>query len=139
MKIRTIEDFARPQDIAALRGVMSQLITRFPQNGEILDLIKAEYRAGRPLPSVEKALPRVLKPATRRCRIRSPRRSAIIFGKRGCLNNHDINLACTATLKKSRNTVWTIAPHAEATIFAKARSRRCRCHRLDRRHHCHLG
>ena len=56
MKIRTIEDFARPQDIAALRGVMSQLITRFPQNGEILDLIKAEYRAGRALPAVEKAV-----------------------------------------------------------------------------------
>jgi hypothetical protein len=51
MKIQTIEDFARPQDLAALRGVMSRLVTRFPENGEILDLIKAEYRAGRPLPA----------------------------------------------------------------------------------------
>jgi hypothetical protein len=56
MKIQTIEDFARPQDIAALRGVMSRLVTRFPENGEILDLIKAEYRAGRALPAVEKAV-----------------------------------------------------------------------------------
>ena len=55
-KIQTIEDFARPQDIAALRGVMSRLVTRFPENGEILDLIKAEYRAGRALPAVEKAV-----------------------------------------------------------------------------------
>ena len=47
MKIRTIEVFARPQDLAALRGVMSRLVTRFPENGEILDFIKAEYRAGR--------------------------------------------------------------------------------------------
>ena len=56
MKIQTIEDFARPQDLAALRGVMSRLVTRFPENGEILDLIKAEYRAGRPLPAVERAV-----------------------------------------------------------------------------------
>jgi hypothetical protein len=56
MKIQTIEDFARPQDLAALRGVMSRLVTRFPENGEILDLIKSEYRAGRPLPAVEKAV-----------------------------------------------------------------------------------
>jgi hypothetical protein len=56
MKIQTIEDFARPQDLAALRGVMSRLVTRFPENGEILDLIKAEYRAGRPLPAVEEAV-----------------------------------------------------------------------------------
>ena len=52
MKIQTIEDFARPQDLAALRGIMSRLVTRFPENGDILDLIKAEYRAGRPLPDV---------------------------------------------------------------------------------------
>jgi hypothetical protein len=56
MKIQTVEDFARPQDLAALRGVMSRLVTRFPENGEILDLIKSEYRAGRPLPAVEKAV-----------------------------------------------------------------------------------
>jgi hypothetical protein len=56
MKIQTIEDFARHQDLAALRGIMSRLVTRFPENGEILDLIKAEYRAGRPLPEVEKAV-----------------------------------------------------------------------------------
>jgi hypothetical protein len=47
MKIQTIEDFARPQDLAALRGVMSRLITRFPENGEILDLIKVEYPSAR--------------------------------------------------------------------------------------------
>jgi hypothetical protein len=29
---------------------------RFPENGEILDLIKVEYRAGRPLPAIEKAV-----------------------------------------------------------------------------------
>jgi hypothetical protein len=56
MKIQTIEDFARPQDLAALRGVMSRLVTRFPENGEILDLIQVEYRAGRPLPAIEKAV-----------------------------------------------------------------------------------
>ena len=56
MKIQAIEDFARPQDLAALRGVMARLVTRFPENGEILDLIKVEYRAGRPLPDVEKAV-----------------------------------------------------------------------------------
>jgi predicted ATPase len=56
MKIQTIEDFARPQDLAALRGVTSRLVTRFPENGEILDLIKAEYRAGRPLPDIERAV-----------------------------------------------------------------------------------
>jgi hypothetical protein len=56
MKIQAIEDFARPQDVAALRGVMSRLVTRFPENGEILDIIKSEYRAGRPLPAVEKAV-----------------------------------------------------------------------------------
>ena len=56
MKIQTIEDFARRQDLAALRGVMSRLVIRFPDNGEILDLIKSEYRAGRPLPEVEKAV-----------------------------------------------------------------------------------
>jgi len=56
MKIQAIEDFARPQDLAALRGVMSRLVTRFPENGEILDLFKLEYRAGRPLPAVEKAV-----------------------------------------------------------------------------------
>jgi hypothetical protein len=56
MKIQTIEDFARSQDLAALRGVMSRLVTRFPENGEILDLIKAEYRAGRPLPEIGKAV-----------------------------------------------------------------------------------
>jgi hypothetical protein len=39
IKIQTIEDFARPQDVAALRGVMSRLVTRFPENGELLDLI----------------------------------------------------------------------------------------------------
>jgi hypothetical protein len=56
MKIQTIEDFARPQDLAALRGVMSRLVTRFPENDEILDFIKVEYRAGRPLPDVAKAV-----------------------------------------------------------------------------------
>jgi hypothetical protein len=56
MKIQTLEDFARPQDLAALRGVVSRLVIRFPENGEILDLIKAEYRAGRPLPAIEKAV-----------------------------------------------------------------------------------
>lgn len=56
MKIHAIEDFARPQDIVALRGVMSRLVARFPENGEILDFMKAEYRAGRPLPAVEKAV-----------------------------------------------------------------------------------
>jgi hypothetical protein len=56
MKIQTIEDFARAQDLAALRGVMSRLVTRFPENGEIFDLVKAEYRAGRPLPAVEEAV-----------------------------------------------------------------------------------
>ena len=56
MKIQTIEDFARPQDLGALRGTMSRLVARFPENGEILDLIKAEYRAGRPLPAIEKAV-----------------------------------------------------------------------------------
>jgi hypothetical protein len=79
MKIRTIEVFARPQDLAALRGVMSRLVTRFPENGEILDLIKAEYRAVLCPPS-RGPLPLVLRLA-RRCRIRSPRRSEIIFGK----------------------------------------------------------
>ena len=56
MKIQTIEDFARSQDLGALRGVMSRLVSRFPENGEILDLIKAEYRAGRPLPEIAKAV-----------------------------------------------------------------------------------
>jgi len=56
MKIQRIEDFARPQDLAALRGVMSRLVTRFPENDEILDFIKVEYRAGRPLPDVAKAV-----------------------------------------------------------------------------------
>jgi hypothetical protein len=56
MKIQTIEDFARAKDLAALRGVMSRLVSRFPKNGEILDLIKAEYRAERPLPALEKAV-----------------------------------------------------------------------------------
>ena len=56
MKIQTIEDFVRPQDLAAPRGVTSRLVTRFPENGEILDLIKAEYRAGRPLPDIERAV-----------------------------------------------------------------------------------
>jgi hypothetical protein len=46
MKIRTIEVFARPQDLAALRGVMSQLVTRFPDNGEILDLIHLRKTRG---------------------------------------------------------------------------------------------
>jgi hypothetical protein len=56
MKIQTIEDFARPQDVAALRGVLSRLVTRYPESDEILDLIKTEYRTGRPLPAVEKAV-----------------------------------------------------------------------------------
>ena len=56
MKIQSIKDFARAKDLAALRGVMSRLVTRFPENGEILDFIKAEYRAGRPLPDLEKAV-----------------------------------------------------------------------------------
>jgi hypothetical protein len=56
MKIQTIEDFSRPQDIAALRGVVSRLVAHFPENGEILELIKTEYRAGRPLPAIEKAV-----------------------------------------------------------------------------------
>jgi hypothetical protein len=56
MKIQTIEEFARPQDLAALRGVMSRLVSRFRENDEILDLIRAEYRAGRPLPDIEKAV-----------------------------------------------------------------------------------
>jgi hypothetical protein len=56
MKIQSIKDFARAKDLAALRGVMSRLVTRFPENGEILDFVKAEYRAGRPLPDVEKAV-----------------------------------------------------------------------------------
>lgn len=56
LKIRSIEDFARHQDFAALRGVMSRLVARFPENGEILDLMKSEYRAGRPIPDIEKAV-----------------------------------------------------------------------------------
>jgi hypothetical protein len=56
MKIQTIEDFARHQDLAALRGVLSRLVTCFPESGEILELIRAEYRAGRPLPEIEKAV-----------------------------------------------------------------------------------
>jgi hypothetical protein len=56
MKIQTLEDFARPQDLAALRGVVSRLVIRFPENGEILDLIKAEYRGGGSLPAIEKAV-----------------------------------------------------------------------------------
>jgi hypothetical protein len=50
------------QTPAALRGVMSRLITRFAENGEILDLIKAEYRAGCPLPAVEKAVAARIEP-----------------------------------------------------------------------------
>ena len=56
MKTQTIEDFARHQDLAALRAVLSRLVTHFPESGEILELIRAEYRAGRPLPEIEKAV-----------------------------------------------------------------------------------
>jgi hypothetical protein len=62
MKIQAIEDFARPQDVAALRGVMSRLVT--PLSWEILDLIKAEYRAGRVLPAVEEAVSARIKTST---------------------------------------------------------------------------
>jgi hypothetical protein len=55
LKIRSIEDFAR-QIFSSLRGVMSRLVARFPENSEILDLMKSEYRAGRPIPDIEKAV-----------------------------------------------------------------------------------
>ena len=58
MKIQTIEDFARPQDLA--RCAASCLVT--PLSCEILDLIKAEYRAGRVLPAVEEAVAARIKP-----------------------------------------------------------------------------
>jgi hypothetical protein len=79
LKIRSIEDFARHQDFASLRGVMSRLVARFPENGEILDLMKSEYRAGRPIPDIEKAVAALIEtgeslPHTHQGSSSSPRR-----------------------------------------------------------------
>jgi len=93
MKIQTIEDFARPQDLAALRGVMSRLVTRFPENGEILDLIKAEYRAGRPLPAVEKAVAARIETGEAFAAYARQGAARSSSENSRCLKNHEINLA----------------------------------------------
>jgi hypothetical protein len=94
MKIQTIEDFARPQDLTALRGVMSRLVTRFPENGEILDLIKAEYRPGRPLPAVEKAVAARIE-TSKALPHTLAKEQRDHLGNSRCLKNQEINLART--------------------------------------------
>jgi hypothetical protein len=81
----------------ALRGVMSRLVT--PLSCEILDLIKAEYWAGRLLPAVEEAIAAPIKTgeALRHTLAKAARSSS---ENSRCLKNHEINLACTARLKK---------------------------------------
>jgi hypothetical protein len=80
---------------------MSRLVTRFPENGEILDLIKSEYRAGRPLPAVEKAVAARIETGEALPHTLAKAQRDHLRKIRGGLEKSGINLACAARRRRS--------------------------------------